>query len=265
MNAMAAERTSFIRRDCPFVPTKDCAECDAHRRCFLDSLSPESVRLFRAERRMRLYKAGQPVFTAGDDPRGIHILCVGDARMVKSDAGGRELTLAHLSCGDFMGEAWYVAGKPYGATVETVRDSVVCFVPRDLVERFRKTEPAFELMLLRWVSRSVSRSMDRVFTFAFRSAEARLAGFIMDPREVPRNGIPAKGPARGGLPASAGPLDCRGREPRSRREIADILGLSPETVIRTLSAFQRRGLVRLSGRSIKIRDRAGLEAVAQER
>ena len=87
--------------------------------------------------------------------------------------------------------------------------------------------------------------MDRAFGFAFRGAEARLAGFLLASRE---------GPA----PA------CRVARSTNRREMAQNLGLSPETVIRTLSAFQRRGLVRLDGKSIEVRDRAALEAVSRE-
>jgi CRP-like cAMP-binding protein len=92
--------------------------------------------------------------------------------------------------------------------------------------------------------------MERAFGFAFRSSESRLAHFILT----------IKAP-----PASAVALPCHGKFDYSRREIAENLGLSPETVIRTLSSFQSRGLIRLNGKAIEIRNRALLENVAAER
>ncbi|MET4240744.1 CRP-like cAMP-binding protein [Bradyrhizobium sp. RT10b] len=51
--------------------------------------------------------------------------------------------------------------------------------------------------------------------------------------------------------------------PMSRRDIADYLGLSLETVSRALAQLQRAGLLHFTGsthREISLRDRAGLES-----
>jgi CRP-like cAMP-binding protein len=51
----------------------------------------------------------------------------------------------------------------------------------------------------------------------------------------------------------------------SRRDIADYLGLTIETVSRTLTMLRRDGTIRMFKRSrIEIRDRAALEALASE-
>jgi CRP/FNR family transcriptional regulator len=126
---------------------------------------------------------------------------------------------------------------------------VVCFLPRELVERFIADEPEFSRRLVRRISRFVCQSMDRAFGFAFRGADARLAGFLLALKEPPGDAVA---------------LPCHGRYDYSRREIAQNLGLSPETVIRTLSSFQRRGLIRLDGKRIEVRDRPALANVAAE-
>ncbi|MDD5629095.1 MAG: Crp/Fnr family transcriptional regulator [Elusimicrobia bacterium] len=246
---MGYKRTIAPALECPFQPGEHCRTCDCKRRCFFNFLSPESLRRFRLERRMRRYKARQYIFQEGEQPQGLFILCVGDVKMSKTDDRGRELTLHYLSCGDLVGEVPFLAGEPYCASAETLRESVVCFLPGGLVEYISAHEPEFSRRLARRVSRFVCRTMDRAFGFAFRGAEARLAAFLLS----------LKAP-----PAPAVALPCHGRFDYSRREIAQNLGLSPETVIRALSSFQRRGLVRLDGKAIEIRDRAGLETVAAE-
>ncbi|MBI5208425.1 MAG: Crp/Fnr family transcriptional regulator [Elusimicrobia bacterium] len=245
---MGYKRTIAPHLECPFAPDQACRGCDCVKRCFFNFLSPESLKRFRAERRMRLYKARQVVFNEGDQPQGLYVLCVGDVKLIKADLRGRELTLMYLSCGDLMGEVSHVTGDPYGASAETMRDSVVCFVSRDLADHFAKVEPEFHRRLLLRVSRFMCGAIDRTFGFAFQSAESRLAGFLLAHRPPP---------------AGLGKLPCHAKEPFSRREIAGNLGLSPETVIRTLSTFQRRRLIRLAGKSIEVVDRPGLESITQ--
>ena len=242
---MGYKRTIAPALECPFQPGEHCRSCDCKRRCFFNFLSPASLKLFRAERQMRRYKAGGLVFHEGEDPQGVFILCVGDVKMTKSDGRGRELTLAYLSCGDLVGEVPFLGDEPYCASAETLRESVLCFLPRTLMDRLTEREPELRRRLLRRVSRFVCQSMDRAFGFAFRGAEARLAGFLLASRE---------GPA----PA------CRVARSTNRREMAQNLGLSPETVIRTLSALQKRGLILIAGKSVEVRDRAALEAVSRE-
>jgi CRP/FNR family transcriptional regulator len=198
---------------------------------------------------MRRYKAHQFIFQEGDQPQGVYLLCAGDVKMSKADARGRELTLLCLSCGDLVGEVPFLGAEPYCASAETMRESVVCFLPRELVDYITAQEPEFSRRLLRRVSRFLCKAMGRTFDFAFRNAEARLANFIL--------AIPPP-------PASAAALPCHERSNYSRREIAENLGLSPETVIRTLSSFQRRDLIRLNGKAIEILDRPALDNVAAE-
>ena len=247
---MGYRRSPREKLTCPFQPSRKCSDCDCRKSCFFNFLSGESLDRFRAERRMGRYPAGQFIFTEGELPRGIYILCIGAARLSKSDKRGRELTLQYHSRGDLLGEVPYFAGEPYGGSAETLQDSTVCFLPRELVEYLRAREPEFSRKLLCGLGRAICKAMDRTLGFAFRSAESRLAGFLLSLKEPPLTpAAPHSGP------------DHR----YSRREIAENLGLSPETVIRTLSSFQRMGIIRVSGQDIAVRDRNGLELIANDR
>ncbi|MBI5622363.1 MAG: Crp/Fnr family transcriptional regulator [Elusimicrobia bacterium] len=247
---MGYKRPIPTHLECPFEPEYHCRDCDCKKRCFFNFLSPDSLKRFKAERRMRLYKAHQLIFNEGDQPQGMHMLCVGDVKLVKSDAHGRELTVSYLSCGDLVGDAPFWAGGHYCSSAETLRESVVCFLHRGLVEYLERAEPEFGRRSLQRISVSLCRCMDRVVGMAFKSAEARLAAFLLALKQPP---------------VSNSSLPCHLKPAYSRREIADNLGLSPETVIRGLSAFQRRGLIRVSGKSIDVKDKSGLESVAAER
>ena len=247
---MGYKRTIALALECPFQPGEHCRSCDCRKRCFFNFLSPETLKRFRRDRQMRRYKAQQVLFQEGDQPQGVYILCVGDVKMTKADERGRELALMYLSCGDLVGEVSYLGGEAYCASAEIMRDSVICFLPRELVDYIAAHEPEFLRRMVRRVSRFLCRSMDRAFNFAFRGADSRLASFLLAVKHPP---------------APVASLPCHGRLAFNRREMAENLGLSPETVIRTLSAFQSRGLIRISGKDIEILDRPALENAAAER
>ena len=246
---MGYKRAKAEPLNCPFKPSQHCGRCDCRKRCFFNFLSGDSLNRFRLERRMRRWRARQVVFHEDEPPQGIFILCAGEAKISKSDRLGRELTLQHLSHGDLFGEVSFLAGDPYCGSAVTLQESVVCFLPRALVEHLRAAEPEFSRKLLSRVSRSLCRTMERAVGFAFQSAEGRLASFVL----------------RLALPGEAGAPPCRLSPQHTRRQIAENLGLSPETVIRALSSFQTRGLVRLVGKTIEILDRTGLESLADRR
>ena len=51
--------------------------------------------------------------------------------------------------------------------------------------------------------------------------------------------------------------------PLSRQQMGDLLGLAIETVSRTMTRFEREGLIDLpGGRRVVLRDRPGLERIA---
>ena len=55
---------------------------------------------------------------------------------------------------------------------------------------------------------------------------------------------------------------CSGRTENikiSRGDLASVAGIATESLIRTLSAFKKEGLIEIEGRNIKILDIEGLE------
>jgi len=104
-----------------------------------------------------------------------------------------------------------------------------------VVEEFGQGEA-----LWRHALRDLQRSQDHVLTLGRRSATERLASFLLDLTE-----------RLGG----ASEFDL----PMSRQDIADYLGLTIETVSRTLTQLQVQGFIQLHGcRHIRLARRAAL-------
>src|SRR5690606_13469689 len=108
--------------------------------------------------------------------------------------------------------------------------------------------PALERRFLDLCMRELAASQEHILALGRFSAEERVAGFLVSLAEAQerRN--------------HAGPVFDL---PATRADIGEFLGLTLETVSRAVSAFRKRGWIRLHGHSgIELADRPALIALA---
>ena len=188
------------------------------------------------------FARGQELFAEGDAAEFFYKVVSGTVRTVKllSD-GRRQIDAFHLT-GDIFG---LESGVEHRVTAEAV-DEVV-------VEAFRKSrfasllhdDPAFGEQLMSSTLVSLERAHEHLVLLGRKTAQERMATFLLD---------------------MARRLGCDGKAeqfelPMQRTDIADHLGLTIETVSRTLTQMVRGGLIKLAaaGRTIVLADKAGLQ------
>ena len=90
----------------------------------------------------KFYPRGSVLFTEGQRPRGVFVLCEGRAKVSVGSAEGKTIVLRIAEVGDLLGVNSILMGRPSGATVETMERCRIEFVSRDdflkLLERDRK-------------------------------------------------------------------------------------------------------------------------------
>ncbi|HEX9214359.1 MAG TPA: helix-turn-helix domain-containing protein, partial [Bradyrhizobium sp.] len=95
--------------------------------------------------------------------------------------------------------------------------------------------------------RELSQARDHMVLLGRRSADEKVATFLLDWRER--------------LFSPKGPSDTVSL-PMSRQDIADYLGLTIETVSRTFTKLERRGAIEIIHGGISLLDLASVEALA---
>ncbi len=121
---------------------------------------------------------------------------------------------------------------------------------REQIDMFARAHPDLEHRLLRQTLDELDRARSWMLLLGRGSAREKVATFIQDIAER----LAAEGEA---------PLG-RFELPLSRQQIADILGLTIETVCRQLTAMKRAGVIDLIGRrAVAILDANRLEDMAQ--
>ncbi len=163
-------------------------------------------------------------------------------------AAGVVRTCKFLSDGHRQIDAFHVAGDVFGfgigaryrLSAEAVCDCTLISYPRRGLERLVANNGALAQELLSYAMRSVARAQDHSLLLGRRSAVARVAAFLM---EWAQNSPGAQTVVLA----------------MTRQDMADYLGLTIETVSRTLSMLERDAVIEFSTtRQIRFKDPAAL-------
>ena len=152
--------------------------------------------------------------------------------------GRRQIGAFHLP-GDIFG---LENGDLHRFTAEAIVDTTVRLVKRESLERVAKTDPAMVRALLTMTTDNLQHVENHMLLLGRQFASERVAAFLLE---------------MNGRLTSAGVIAL----PMGRRDIADYLGLTLETVSRAHYAFQRKGYLRFLGqtqRQIVVLNAAGL-------
>jgi CRP/FNR family transcriptional regulator len=166
------------------------------------------------------------LFHEGDRAGHVFTLVQGTAKLTRLLPDGREQVLGFRFAGDVVG---YTAAEHYPFSAQLLTPAEMCRLERRRLDTLLHRYPALERRLLDLCVQELAATQDQLVTVGRRTAEARVAAFLLSLAEAGR---------RRSQPRTV--LDM----PMTRSDIADFLGLTIETVSRTLTAFRRRGWVR---------------------
>ena len=153
--------------------------------------------------------------------------------------GRRQIDAFHLS-GDIFG---LDAGHAHRVTAEAIIDTSVRIMKRRTLEAIAGTDAATACELWRMTADELRRAQDHMLLLGRKNAAERVAAFLLEmDRRLSKAGMVAL--------------------PMCRRDIGDYLGLTLETVSRTLSHLHDQAILSFSGaRHIVLHDRARLVAM----
>jgi CRP/FNR family transcriptional regulator len=169
--------------------------------------------------------AGKIFIEEGDAARYFYDINRGDVRVYKSLADGRRQITGFMGVGHFLGLA---SGGKYAFTAEAMNEVQLCRFERGAIKAVFDEFPALERRLLDVATHELVIAQDQMLLLGRKSALERVAGFLLSWAEnyAHDNSNPVTIPL-----------------PMSRMDLADYLGLTIETVSRSLSQLKRDGLI----------------------
>jgi len=198
----------------------------------------------------RSYAEDETIFWEGDPAEWLVIVVEGRVKMVKHSESGRETILTTFGPGQIVGEVGVLIGDAYPASAQAIEPSVTVSLRRAEYIDLVRTYPDLAWALLQELGRRLQNAHETIRSMAVEKVERRVARVLLR------------------LASTAGERTAEGAVRitvlLSRQEIADMAGTVLETAIRTVSKFQKQGLVDTRDGHVVILQPHRLVAIAEE-
>jgi len=216
----------------------NCESCPIRDTSCIADLSADQLEEFRSFSLSAVYKPRQVLFHEGTPASGLYVLCHGAVKLYQSGRFGRDHILCIAGPGEVLGELPLNPTDPYSASAEALIESQVCYLPRERLVRFIEFHPMTGVRLIAALSDALIAARHKVRDMVLKPAETRLAELLVNLTSTAVNG---DAPRQVTLAYS-------------RRDIAEMIGVSTETAIRLLARFKSKGAIATHGRELTVTD-----------
>lgn len=224
---------------CP-CEIQECVFCEAQ---LYSGLSAEQICQIRGMLDKCTYQPDHILFRETDPATYLFALRVGQVKLTSSLVDGREQIIRLAVAGQLVGfETFSDQAYPYTAT--TLTPVTACRITHKDMLCVLEAIPSVSLRVIHKLNRELERAQVMIRDLGLKNAIEKVASFILS------------------LVPQRGPVPAELLLPLSRREIAELLGLTEETVSRTMADFKRDGLILAPRGRIRILDPARLQKLA---
>jgi CRP/FNR family transcriptional regulator len=186
----------------------------------------------------------ETIFTEDGIDQCVYLLAQGTARLYKSASNGRRQIIGFAVAGDFLS----LPHNPKRWSASAIDHVVLYRLSRVALLRFMESSPQFIGAIGDLLRNEVRASRAQIVLLGRGNPEQKLMAWLFAWRERSRqNGADA--------------TDIR--LPMRRKDIAEYLNLTVATVSRTLSRFERDGLIAITPAGVRIVDLDGALALAR--
>ena len=203
---------------------------DLIRRVSLFStLTPDQAEALAATVSKKRFKRGEILVEQGKKTDALYIVLAGRTRVLMADSKGREVILATLVSGDYVGEMSLIDNAPHSATVVAEQQVDVLVLGRDSFLRCLGENMEMSHAVMRGLVQRLRKASDNISSLALVGVYGRVAKVLLD----------------SAVPDDSGALLIRDKV--SRQDIAKMVGASREMVSRVMKDFEEQGFIQLLG------------------
>jgi CRP-like cAMP-binding protein len=206
---------------------------------------PELDRLREASR-LVCADRGEMIWYSGDETDFFGLVGTGFVKMVKGTAAGTDVTLELMGPGQIFGMMGVIDGKGCPLTAMAVTGVWYARIPKAAFLPIYKSSAEMKDRLIRRLTTRFHDRNDLMARMASGRVDERLAAILFV------------------LAESYGDETDEGmriRVPLTRQELGEMAGTTTESTIRTLSRWQKEGIVSTEQHFVTIRDEDALQAV----
>lgn len=173
----------------------------------------------------RRYKRGEVLVEQGCKSDALFLLLTGRARVTAADSRGREVILATLGPGDYLGEMSIIDNEPHSATVRAEVQTDVLMLGRAEFARCLTENASMSLVVMRGLVKRLRHADRKIESLALLDVYGRVAHALLDFAVADTQG------------------QLLIKEKISRQDLAKMVGASREMVSRVMKDLEERGFI----------------------
>ncbi|MDP1759593.1 MAG: Crp/Fnr family transcriptional regulator, partial [Thermodesulfovibrionales bacterium] len=192
------------------------------------------------------FKKKESIFSEGDSSDWLYVVIKGKVKITKLSQSGREIILEIISPMDFFGGVAVMRGFPYPANAVAMDDAELLKISRSNLMRILDRFPNLMYCMAMNIGDRIKGSHEALKNIAIEKVESRIASMLI--KLADKAGSKTDGCVT---------IDMK----LTKQDIAEMVGTTVETSIRTMSKFKKLGIVAEKGGKIAIKDLNKLKAL----
>lgn len=205
-------------------------------------LNPAELKLVSSVAYSRKLKKNEFLFNEDDEASYFFVVAYGKFKVFINGPRGVDITLHIHGEGELVAEAAIFSEKNYPASCLALADSLVVFIPRTEFVQLISQKPKLSLKFMSAYSKRMRNFVRQIEDLSFMGTKKRLIKYLLDNSQiVNRENIVS--------------LDI------SKKNLALLLGISPETLSRIFNLLKKEGLISVSGKEIKLKKHSQLKSL----
>lgn len=214
----------------------DCKNCESRLNSIFCSIEESEINALNDNKGCSSYKKSQIIFSQGTTPHGLFVIYSGKVKLYQLAENGREQIVRMAKAGDVIGYRALLSGDRYTSSAETIEESNICFIPKDLFFSMMNKNSSITMQLMKLLTFDLKNAEHKMTDLAQKPVKERMAEAILFIKETY------------GYEKDNKTINVV----LTREELANIVGTATETAIRLLSDLKCQQLIEFVGKKIKI-------------
>ena len=188
----------------------------------------------------RQYSKNEIIFMEDQPAQNIHIINSGQVKIYNTSAEGKEYIIRLLKEGDFFGELILFKEEKMNYSARAITEVSACLINKNDLEELINNNPEVNRQFLTALSSRLKSVEEKAHSLALDDAENKTIKLLKD--LIKENGVKKEDGILITLPLT-------------REGLANLMGMSQETLSRKLSGLEKAGKIKLqSSRKILIKE-----------
>ena len=218
---------------------KSCASCPIWTKSLFQSLPADAIHELIEQKQSLTLKRNQQLFLQGEETRGLFCISAGLIRIEQRGSSEKSRFIRLAVPGDTAGHRSVFVDKAYKGTAAVISESAeACFIPKSVLLSLIGAFPEFALRLVQKIATELDRSEEDRIAIKERTVRSRLAEILLSlaKRYADRTSD------------NSAIL----KSELSKVDLARMLSVADETVIRLMTEFKNDGVIEYSDRRIHV-------------